>query len=103
MEEKIVPTAGKIKIPVENVAQAYIELLARRGIEYFLGNPGTDFASIEDAFVRRQQEGKTTPRPLAIPHEIVLTSMAYGYYQITHKPLAPWFMWASARPTGWEP
>jgi len=87
MEEKIAPTAGKIKISVENVAQAYIELLARRGIEYFLGNPGTDFASIEDAFVRRQQEGKTTPRPLAIPHEIVLTSMAYGYFQITHKPL----------------
>jgi acetolactate synthase I/II/III large subunit len=88
MEEKNVSTSGKIKILVENVAQAYVELLARRGIEYFLGNPGTDFASIEDAFVRRQEEGKTTPRPLAIPHEIVLTSMAYGYYQITHKPLA---------------
>lgn len=88
MEEKNLQTAGEIKIQVENVAQAYLELLERRGIEYFLGNAGTDFASIEDAFVRRQKEGKTTPRPLAIPHESVLTSMACGYYQITHKPLA---------------
>ncbi|MBP1716154.1 MAG: hypothetical protein H6Q42_4357, partial [Deltaproteobacteria bacterium] len=79
---------GKIRVPIENAAQAYVELLARRGIEYFLGNPGTDFASIEEAFVRRLQEGKTFPRPLAVPHEIVLTSMAYGYYQITGKPVA---------------
>ena len=88
MEKKIAPMTGKIRVPIENAAQAYVELLARRGIEYFLGNPGTDFASIEEAFVRRLQEGKTFPRPLAVPHEIVLTSMAYGYYQITGKPVA---------------
>ena len=29
--------------PVESVAEAYLELLAARGIEYFFGNGGTDF------------------------------------------------------------
>ncbi len=79
-------TEPKITVQVENVAQAYLELLSLRGIKYFFANSGTDFASIEDAFARRLNEGKNSPRPLAIPHETVLTSMAYGYYQVTGKP-----------------
>ncbi len=44
------------------VAEAYLELLALRGIEYFFGNAGTDFASIIDAFACRQEHGKSIPR-----------------------------------------
>ncbi|MEW6664541.1 MAG: thiamine pyrophosphate-requiring protein [Thermodesulfobacteriota bacterium] len=81
------PTANeKIKIKVETVAEAYLELLALRGFEYFFGNPGTDFASIIDAFAHREKEGKLFPRPIAVPHEIVLMGMAHGYYQATGKP-----------------
>ncbi len=76
----------RVTAAVENVAQAYLELLSLRGIEYFFANSGTDFASIEDGFARRLKEGKKSPRPLAIPHEAVLTSMAYGYYQATGRP-----------------
>ena len=68
------------------VAEAYLELLALRGIEYFFGNAGTDFASIIDAFACRQEHGESIPRPLSIPHEIPLVSMAHGYYLATGRP-----------------
>jgi acetolactate synthase-1/2/3 large subunit len=71
---------------VETVAQAYLELLRDRGIDCFFANAGTDFASIVDAFARFATEGKTTPRPIAVPHEFVAVSMAHGYYLVTGRP-----------------
>jgi acetolactate synthase-1/2/3 large subunit len=71
---------------VETVAQGYLELLRERGIDVFLGNAGTDFASIIDAFAKLAAEGQTAPRPLAIPHEFVAVSMAHGYYAVTGRP-----------------
>jgi acetolactate synthase-1/2/3 large subunit len=78
----------KLKFEVETAAQAFLELLSLRGIDYFFGNAGTDFASLVDAFARRQSEGKNTPKPLTIPHEIPLVSMAHGYYLATGRPQA---------------
>ncbi|MCK4786946.1 MAG: hypothetical protein KAV87_24525, partial [Desulfobacteraceae bacterium] len=75
-----------IKVKVETVAEAYLELLSLRGIDYFFANAGTDFASIVDAFARRHATGKGLPKPLTIPHEIPLVSMAHGYYLITGRP-----------------
>jgi acetolactate synthase-1/2/3 large subunit len=76
----------KVKVEVENVAQAYLELLALRGIDYFFANAGTDFPSIVEAFARRLKEGKRRPCPLTIPHEIPLISMVHGYYLATGRP-----------------
>lgn len=72
----------------KNVAQAYLDLLSLRGIDYFFGNSGTDFAGIVDAFALRKTQGKTRPVPLGIPHEIPLVSMAHGYYLATGRPQA---------------
>jgi acetolactate synthase-1/2/3 large subunit len=71
---------------VETVAQAYLELLRDRGVDCFFANAGTDFASIVDGFARFQAEGKTAPRPIAVPHEFVAVSMAHGYYLVTGRP-----------------
>ena len=79
-------SATKVKVKVETVAQAFLELLSLRGIDYFFGNAGTDFASIVDAFALRQRQGKESPRPMLIPHEIPLMCMAHGYYLATGKP-----------------
>jgi acetolactate synthase-1/2/3 large subunit len=68
------------------VAEAYLELLSLRGIDCFFANPGTDFASLVEAFARREEEGKPGPRPYTVPHEIPLISMAQGYYLATGKP-----------------
>jgi hypothetical protein len=61
----------KRTISVESTAEAYLELLRDRGIEYFFGNGGTDFAPIIEAFAKFAAEGKTTPRPITVPHEFV--------------------------------
>lgn len=82
-------SAKKTKTPktrFETTAQAYLELLALRGIKYFFGNSGTDFASIVDAFAGRQARGQRFPQPITVLHETPLVSMAHGYYLISGKP-----------------
>src|SRR4030095_6947363 len=61
-------------------AEAYLEILADRGIDVFLGTARTDFAALVEAFARCEAEGGRAPRPLVIPHEFVAVSMAHGYY-----------------------
>jgi acetolactate synthase-1/2/3 large subunit len=61
-------------------AEVYLELLKDRGIDVFLGNAGTDFASLVEGFARAEAEGHPAPRPLVVPHEFVAVSMAHGYY-----------------------
>ena len=69
---------------METTAQAYLELLRALGVKYLFGNPGTDFASIIDAFAKFAVEGKTTPRPITVPHEFCAVSMAHGCPQLTN-------------------
>ena len=74
------------RIDVETTAQAYLGLLWERGIKYFFGNAGTDFAPIIDAFARYAAEGRPAPTPITVPHESPAVAMAYGYYMITGEP-----------------
>jgi acetolactate synthase-1/2/3 large subunit len=78
--------SGKVAIPVENTAQAYLELLRARGFEYFFGNAGTDFGPLVDAFAKFAAEGKDRPRPITVPHEFVMVSMAHGVTMCTGQP-----------------
>lgn len=71
---------------VESVAEAYLELLAARGIDYFFGNGGTDFAPIVEAYAKRLAQEQMLPRPIAVPHEVTAVSMALGYTMVTGKP-----------------
>lgn len=75
-------------LSAETTAEAYLQLLHDRGIPYFLGNAGTDFASIVDAFAKFEAQNTPAPQPLLIPHEFVAVSMAHGYYLGAGKPLA---------------
>jgi acetolactate synthase-1/2/3 large subunit len=71
---------------VESVAEAYLELLASRRIEYFFGNAGTDFAPIVEAYAKRSGEGHALPRPITVPHEIPAVAMAHGFAMVTGRP-----------------
>ncbi|MBI1962336.1 MAG: hypothetical protein HYS37_03090, partial [Candidatus Rokubacteria bacterium] len=71
---------------VESTAEAYLELLAARGVEYFFGNAGTDFAPLIDAYAKRLAQGQALPRPLTIPHEVPAVAMAHGYAMVTGRP-----------------
>lgn len=73
-------------VAVETVAQAYLELLADRGIEYLFGNGGTDFAPVLDALAWAKAQGNPSVTPITVPHEMVAVSMAHGYYLVTGKP-----------------
>jgi acetolactate synthase-1/2/3 large subunit len=77
---------GQKTISGGTVADAYIALLADRGIDYFFGNAGTDFAPIIEAFSKAQGNGSPTPKPMLVPHENLAIHMAMGYYMVTGKP-----------------
>jgi acetolactate synthase-1/2/3 large subunit len=79
---------GSRTLNPETTAEAYLELLRDRGIEVFLGNAGTDFASLVEAFARFEANGARAPRPLVVPHEFVAVSMAHGYYAAGGRPAA---------------
>src|SRR3989442_9913805 len=79
---------GSRTLQCETVAEVYLELLKDRGIDVFLGNAGTDFASLVEAFARFEADGRPAPRPLLIPHEFVAVSMAHGYYAAGKRPAA---------------
>ncbi|HLF76172.1 MAG TPA: thiamine pyrophosphate-requiring protein [Dehalococcoidia bacterium] len=73
-------------VPVESTAEAYIELLAARGVDYFFGNGGTDFGPIVDAYAKRISQELPVPKPVTVPHEITAMAMAAGYAMVTRKP-----------------
>jgi acetolactate synthase I/II/III large subunit len=68
---------------VESTAEAYLELLAARGVEYLFANAGTDFAPLIEAYAKRGAQGQAAPRPLTVPHEIPAVAMAHGYAMVT--------------------
>src|SRR6059036_2411947 len=76
------------KANVETTAEAYLELLAARGVDYFFGNAGTDFAPIIEAYTRRRARGQLLPRPVTVPHEVPAVAMAHGYAMVTGRPQA---------------
>jgi acetolactate synthase-1/2/3 large subunit len=70
------------------VAEAYLEILADRGIDYLFGNAGTDFAPLIEAYSRCRVNGVKVPEPVTCPHENVAICMAQGYYAMTGRPQA---------------
>ena len=52
---------AKKELTVESVAEAYLALLAERGIEYLFANAGTDFAPLVEAFAKVAPTGRLVP------------------------------------------
>jgi len=66
-------------LPASNVAEAYLALLAERGVDYLFANAGTDFAPLVEAFAKAVRTGVQVPRPVLASHENLALSMAHGY------------------------
>ncbi|HWL27616.1 MAG TPA: thiamine pyrophosphate-requiring protein [Burkholderiaceae bacterium] len=73
------------QIQIETVGEAYLELLADRGVDYLFANSGTDFAPIIEPMCK---PGARFPQPITVPHENVAVSMAHGYYMVSGRPQA---------------
>ena len=74
---------GRKSLRVKNVAEAYLALLAERGVEYFFANAGTDFTSIVEALAAAQATGAPAPKPIMAVHENLAISMAHGYAMVS--------------------
>ena len=70
------------------VADAYLALLADRGIDYLFANAGTDFAPLIEAYAKAQAQGTKVPKPITVAHENVAIAMAQGYYLKSGRPQA---------------
>src|SRR5262245_49983536 len=67
------------ELKVDSVAEAYLALLAERGVECLFANAGTDFAPIVEAYAKAAHTGMPAPKPLLATHENLAMSMAHGY------------------------
>jgi acetolactate synthase I/II/III large subunit len=68
------------------VADAYLAIMADRGVEYLFGNAGTDFAPLIESLSKAQALGTAHPKPITCPHENTAQHMAIGYYLATGRP-----------------
>ena len=68
------------------VSDAYLALMADRGVEYLFANAGTDFAPMIEALAKAQALGLPHPKPVTCPHENTAQHMAIGYYLVTGRP-----------------
>ncbi len=68
------------------VADAYLEVLADRGVKYLFANAGTDFAPLIEALAKAQALGTPHPQPVICPHENTAQHMAIGYYLASGRP-----------------
>src|SRR6202043_3499187 len=68
-----------------SVAEAYLALLADRGVEYLFGNAGTDFAPLVESYAQAAQTGLVVPRPILATHENLAVAMAHGYGMVSRR------------------
>jgi len=86
IEPTLKPEAGALK--PETAADAWLCLLASRGIEYLFANGGTDFAPVVEAYAKGQKSGWRLPQVVVVPHENMGVAMAHGYAMVTGRPQA---------------
>jgi len=72
----------------DTAADAWLGLLAARGIEYLFANGGTDFAPVVEAYAKGQKAGWKLPQVVVVPHENMGVAMAHGYAMVTGRPQA---------------
>ena len=73
-------------IPVDEGAEAFIEMLNANEVDYIFLNPGTDTFPIQEALSKFKSLGKRAPEVILSLHESVAVAAAHGYYMITGKP-----------------
>ncbi len=72
-------------IPVQDGAEAFVEMLNSNGIEFLFLNSGTDTFPIQEAISRMTVEERRVPRVILCIDETTAMFAAQGYYQLTGK------------------
>jgi acetolactate synthase-1/2/3 large subunit len=71
-----------------SVAEAFLQVLKDRGVDYFYIGAGTDTAPLIEAYARMPQSGLDFPEPIVAVHENLAVGMAHGYYMVSGRPQA---------------
>ena len=79
---------SKITLNNVTVSDAYMTLLADRGIDYWFANAGTDFAPVVETLAKAAVLETKVPTAITCPHENTAMHMAIGYFLVTGKPQA---------------
>jgi acetolactate synthase-1/2/3 large subunit len=82
------PAPAPASFEPETAADAWLGLLASRGVEYLFANGGTDFAPVVEAYAKGQKLGWKLPQVVIVPHENMGVAMAHGYTMVTGRPQA---------------
>ncbi len=72
-----------MEVAPDTVGEAWLRLLATRGVDFLFANAGTDFPSIVEAIARAEQTGVAIPRPIVCGHENAAISMAHGHAMVS--------------------
>ena len=88
IEPKFEPKPQPASFKPETVGEAWLGLLAARGVEYLFANGGTDFAPLVEACAKAQSLGWRLPQVVIVPHENMGVAMAHGYTMVTGRPQA---------------
>ena len=73
-------------VPVDEGAEAFVELLNANGVEYLFLNPGTDTFPVQEAISKFKALGKPAPQVILCLHESVAMAAAHGYFAVTGRP-----------------
>ena len=85
---KAEPAPEPAMLKAETAAEAWLGLLATRGVEYLFANGGTDFAPVAEAWAKAEKAGSRLPKVVITPHENLGVAMAHGYAMVTGRPQA---------------
>ncbi|MCL5025432.1 MAG: thiamine pyrophosphate-binding protein, partial [Chloroflexi bacterium] len=75
-------------VPVEDGAEAFVEMLNANRVDYLFLNPGTDTYPIQEAMAKFQHLGRQAPQAVLCLHEMVAGSAAHGHFMVSGHPQA---------------
>ena len=73
-------------IPVNEGAEAFIELLNANGVDYIFLNPGTDTYPVQEALSKFKALGRQAPEVILCLHESMAMAAAHGHFMVSRKP-----------------
>jgi acetolactate synthase-1/2/3 large subunit len=73
-------------MPVDEGAEAFVELLNANGVDYIFLNPGSDTFPVQEALSKFKALGKHTPEVILCLDESVAMAAAHGYAMVSGRP-----------------
>lgn len=77
---------GFTRVPVQDGAEAFVEMLNNNGVDYLFLNSGTDTFPVQEAIARLREQERPAPQIIVCPDESTAINGAHGYFQYTRRP-----------------